>query len=272
MMEISREEAWQLASILVGVVVTIGVAVLIYFLQKKHKELAFGVLSSRTLLTVAEELAQRVVVSFDGAPIPNIQLVELGLKNSGDLSILASDFERPLTIKLGADARILSADITRQSPNNLNARVVSSDNSIVIEPMLFNSGDYIVVKVLVSVTDFQLSPDTRIIGVPVLAPINEGLRLSPGSTRFRVLRLIEMAGIFLFLGLIIHFDLFEVITPPPGKPPTPPLSLTQLIVLPLLMLLLAMVTITLIEWFVGRFKNTARRYIEITVDKPRFPF
>jgi hypothetical protein len=93
MVEFFRDAAWQ--TLLGGVALI--VTIVIYYLQKQRKELAFGVLSARTLVNVSEQVASRVVISFDGVPVTNIRLVVIGLKNSGDKPILATDFERPMT-------------------------------------------------------------------------------------------------------------------------------------------------------------------------------
>ena len=84
MLEMLQDKPLELAGVAFALI-AILVSIVIYYLQRQRKELAFGVLSEHHLLGVDEELADRVVVTFDGQPVKNIKLVIFGVKNSGNL-------------------------------------------------------------------------------------------------------------------------------------------------------------------------------------------
>ena len=167
MIEFFRDGVWQF----VGVVFTIIVPFLIYFWQRDRKELAFGVFYEAPLLSVSEELAKRVQISFDGSAISNLHLIVLAMKNSGNKPILTSDFERECVVAFGSEIGVLSADVTAQVPSNISARVERRAHSIHIMPMLLNPGDYFLVKVLVTGSEPSVCADMRIIGITRLATI-----------------------------------------------------------------------------------------------------
>lgn len=256
MIEIIRDGAWQFA----GVVLTllgIAVAIAIYYLQKQRKELAFKVLSIRSLLTVSEELANRVVISFDGAPIANIQLVLLGIKNSGDKPILATDFERPFSIGFGQVAMLLSADVSKQSPTNLGAKIATAEQRVELTPLLLNPGDYIVIKVLLAAPQVEVHSDVRIVGISELAPLNEGTRLRPGALRNLIVNILILTAIGIFSVALNHFGWLSNSQQQP-QTPIPPWEIAGGVSVIVLLLIL----FTLRDWIVGRIRNNDRRYID----------
>ena len=195
MFELLRDGIWQFVGALIAVL-SIVAAVVLYYLQKQRKEFAFGALSSRSLLTVSDELSGRVSVLFDQEPVTDIRLIVLGGKNSGDKPILATDFERPLSVGFGPQAKVLAASLTKQSPLNLGADVQTDRTRITLTPLLLNPGDYFVVQLLVASPKLAFDVDTRIVDVPTLAPLNTGLRLRPGAIK----NLLFNAVMFIVLG------------------------------------------------------------------------
>lgn len=137
MIEILRDGLWQFIGAALAAF-AIALSILLHYAQRKRKELAFGVISNRNLLTVSEELEQRVTVYFDGKSVPNLQMIVFGLKNSGNTEVLIGDFESPITVTLGGDARILSADVLQISPVDLPCRVSHTDSELIVPPLLLN--------------------------------------------------------------------------------------------------------------------------------------
>jgi hypothetical protein len=145
----------------------------IYYLQRQRKELAFGVLAEHHLLGVDEELADRVIVTFDGQPVKNIKLVIFGVKNSGNQPIRANDFEdRSMRFTFGENSKVLSTEIIRQSPQNLGCSLEVLDDTAHIKPLLLNSNDYFVVQALVTVPEVNMQADSRIVGVSRLSALS----------------------------------------------------------------------------------------------------
>ncbi len=170
-MEILRDPAWQFIGAIFAFFSIVG-ALWIYWLQKQTRELAFGLISSIRPVAIADELSSRVTVQLDGKPVQNLHLLVFGFKNSGKCAISPADFERKLSISF-PDGQIVSADISSQSPSNLDAHLLSFESHTELSPLLLNSGDYLLIQVLLSATNPRWKVDARIRDVPKLAPINK---------------------------------------------------------------------------------------------------
>ncbi len=195
MLELFRDPAWQFAGIILAAI-AVAVSFWIYWLQRKTKELAFGVISTRRLLTVADEVSSQIKVEFDGREIKDLHLTIYGLKNSGGLAVPASDFARALSLQF-ASGQVISAQISSQVPHNLGAKLVVTDTIVQIEPLLLNPGDQFLIQVLSSPGLPTGQLDGRIIDVADFQPIN----LHPELPKFHKSGLILPAIIFPIIGL-----------------------------------------------------------------------
>ena len=164
MLSILRDPMWGFLGALFAFV-AIPLAYWIFVLQRKVKELAFGVLSIRRLFSVDQEVASRIVVLLDGKPISDLHLMVIGLKNSGTEPILASDFAQPMTFNLDAGTAVISAEIAKQSPGDLGFSLQVSDSLIRLDGVLLNAGDYVVIQALLSGSEPKLAPSFRVIGI-----------------------------------------------------------------------------------------------------------
>lgn len=133
--------------------------------------MAFGLLTKHHLLGVSDELADRVRVTFDDVSVKNIKLLVFAFKNSGNKAIKKDDFEYPMKVFLGDDAKLLSFDIIKKYPDNLKIDIYPEQEELRICPALLNSGDYFLVQVLASVDSPSVKLDARIIDVSNLAPL-----------------------------------------------------------------------------------------------------
>lgn len=195
MLESLRDPAWQFASIILAAI-AVAASFWIYWLQRKTKELAFGVISTRRLLTIADEVSSRIKVELDGREIKDLHLTIYGLKNSGGLAVPASDFARALSLQF-APEQVISAQISSQVPHNLGAKLVVTDASVQIEPLLLNPGDQILIQVLCSPGLPTGQMDGRIIGVANFQPVN----LHPELPKFHESGLVLPAVSFPIIGL-----------------------------------------------------------------------
>ena len=122
--------------------VAIGAAFWIYWLQRHTKELACGIVSSRRLLSIADEVSSRITVQLDGSAVKNLHWLVYGLKNSGHRAISSSDFQRPFSISF-PEGKIVSAEVASQTPPNLGAALIVTESRIELQPLLLNAGDKI---------------------------------------------------------------------------------------------------------------------------------
>ena len=194
MSDILRDPMWQFVAVLIAIS-AILISCALYWKQRRSKGLSYEILSRTPLLSINEEVKGKLQVLFDKKPVQQVHLVEIMLVNSGNVSILADDFERPVSLSFGEEAQILSASIAETNPDSLQASIVNDGKKVVLTPTLLNQGDLIKTKMLVSKFNNQIAVDGRIVGVKNIQHVSEKL----------LRRLILMTiGLFLVLAGIVN--------------------------------------------------------------------
>ena len=197
-LEILRDPAWQFIGATIALL-SILVAWWIYWLQKQTRELAFGLASSRRPLAIADELSSRVTVQLDGKSVKNLHLLVFGFKNSGNRAISPADFERKLSISF-LNGQVVSADISSQSPPNLGGELLSFESRIELSPLLLNSGDYMLIQVLLSAEKPKWEVDVRVRDVAQLVPINTDPPILKSGVPMLIIMTSSIGLLFLFFG------------------------------------------------------------------------
>ena len=170
MLELFRDPAWQAGGILIGALVALWV----FRAQQTRRDLSFGVLSARTLISVHNSLSNRVSVTLDGRSVKDVSLVVFALKNSGNAPIRSADFQRPLHFRFASSTNLLSVEITRRSPSNLEALVSVDGDTASLAPLLLNPGEHIVFQALIAGRDQNVSCDARIEGISTVTRLRRG--------------------------------------------------------------------------------------------------
>ena len=198
MLALLRDPIWQFIGAILAFL-GVGAAFWVYWLQRQIKELTFGEVSSRRLLSVADELSSRITVQLDGEIVTNLHLIVYGIKNSGHQAIPPGDFERPVSISF-ADGQVISAEVVAQSPKNLLARLTVDKSRIELQPLLLNCNDQILIQVLLSANSTESFVDARIINIPELAKVNRTRRYPP------ILKsaVPELVGIILLISFFLY--------------------------------------------------------------------
>lgn len=247
MQEWLMRNAWETAGAFIGLL-AILVSYVLYRLQQQRKELAFGVIQNFPLLTVSEVVEGRIQIQFDSQRISNLRALIIGLKNSGTSPITVEDFSAPFKIMLGEGVSLLSAEITKQYPENLDAQVVRSSEALELSPVLLNPGDWILIKVLTTGRNVRVKPVSRIVGISNHKELNRGVRASLGELR----NLAVNAGLFSIIGLgLWMLGYFDVVDKEFAKMG---LASFGLIVFGLLLLS--------VRWLIGVVSNNSNRYID----------
>ena len=167
--DILRDPLWQFVGAVLGVFAII-VMVVLFFAQQRKKALSYEILSRTPLLSAAEEIAGKLQILFQGKAVQSVYLLVIKISNTGNVPITSSDYERPISIYFGKKAHILSGEISESDPQTIDAKIEVRDQSILIEPVLLNSGDSITIKALVSNYYGKLYVDGRIIGIKNISP------------------------------------------------------------------------------------------------------
>ena len=162
-------------TIILVVITAIAAAtpLIVYILQRQRKALAYDILSVSPLLT-GNELQGKVTIQFNHRrEVQNIYLLIIKLINSGNFPITASDFEGPIKILFGKDDEILSGEITEKNPSNLDPKLDVTPDKLVLDPLLLNSGDYIIIKTLLTSYSGKIQINGRIAGVTDFQKVKE---------------------------------------------------------------------------------------------------
>jgi glycerol uptake facilitator-like aquaporin len=153
-----------IAATLLAAIIGAVVAYWIYRGQTR-KELSYEVITLTPILSVREEVKDRIQVLFNNKNISNVQLAILRVWNSGNIPITSSDYVEPISFGFGEKAEILDADILETIPNFIKVSIRQVSNNVVLEPILLNSKESIKFKVLLTQPSDDINLKTRIIGL-----------------------------------------------------------------------------------------------------------
>lgn len=166
-----RDQAWQF----IGVVV----AIFLFYLatSSQNKSLSYQIISDTSLVNkTSGSIETRIQVLFDQKKVTDPHIVLVKIINSGNVSISSGDFERALSLTFGENVRVLDATIVDQFPKDLQPsqrveeEIITGTNelksqSIKIDRLLLNPGDYLTVGVLLDGYKGDFSANARINGV-----------------------------------------------------------------------------------------------------------
>ncbi|HEU0004313.1 MAG TPA: hypothetical protein VFQ36_25650, partial [Ktedonobacteraceae bacterium] len=164
-------------STIIGILVTIFVALVIYQLQRNRKKLAYKIISNTPIFSIHNEVSGRMKVLFDDKPVKDARIVVLKIWNSGNMPIRSDDFDKnnPVKLKFGnristinrSIADILDFDVLDAVPDTIKSRITlkKSQGELFLEPLLLNSKDSMTLKVVLTGSDGEVSVDARIAGV-----------------------------------------------------------------------------------------------------------
>lgn len=147
--EIFRDQIWNFIGVIIACV-TLVITVILYFFQKNKKGLSYEILSKTSLLTNREKLEGKIKILYENQEVKNVKFLEIKILNTGNVGIPSSDYEKPLRFIFEEKAKILTSEIVKSEPKSLTTSLNIRQNEIILQPILMNSKDYIVIKVLVS--------------------------------------------------------------------------------------------------------------------------
>jgi hypothetical protein len=186
-----RDPLWQFVGVLITIL-TILVTIWIYKRQKNQKSLSYEILSESLLLRVEDELKGKVKILYEDKPVQKVHLIVLKTINSGNIPILTSDYETPITYTCGEDSQILSSEIIEKYPKDLTEIFSINEKYVQIQPKLMNSGDFFIMNLLVSKYEKPLKITGRIVGVKEIKAVEK----NSFKTAF-----------FIILGILLHCGL-----------------------------------------------------------------
>ena len=163
-MEFLRDPIWQFLSV-IGAVAGLALTILLFKMQRNQKKISDEVISSRAVVNVSDEVKGRIQVLFDGMPVKDVSLVILKICNTGNIPILSTEYDRPITFNFGNGSKILDVEILDMMPSNIKASTKIDIEKIMVEPLLLNSKDSFKLKVLLINFSGEIRADARIVRV-----------------------------------------------------------------------------------------------------------
>lgn len=148
-----------------AVIAAITVPLIIFFLQKSKKRLAYEIVSNTQLVGVKSEVQNKIKIYYENKLVENVHLLLIRIINNGNQSISIGDFAKRIDINLGNNLNILTCEILRQYPDNLDVNVIKVVDSIQIEPLLLNPKDNFTIKILLSDYKENFEVSARIEGI-----------------------------------------------------------------------------------------------------------
>ena len=151
MIDILRDSIWQFVGAIISVLALI-VAIIFFYLQRTRKAISYEIISDVAVLSIREELDGKIELLYERIPVQNVHLIIVKIYNSGNISIRPEDYDEkhPITILLNEESEILSEEIVKMYPNNLDVIIKSNKNQLILEPFLLNKKEWVTVKMLVS--------------------------------------------------------------------------------------------------------------------------
>ena len=140
-------------------------AFVIFFSQIRKKTLTYTVLTNSGLVPFSHEGPNNIQIVYKGKAVPNVQLVEMRIKNSGSLPIKPEDYIEPLSVRL-PNSKILSGEV--RDAHSVGAYIetkLSNQSEIVLSKTLLNPTDFFDVKILLADGGADFSVAGRIVGV-----------------------------------------------------------------------------------------------------------
>jgi len=132
---------------------------------RNRKRLSYEIISDTALLTTAEIISNELKIFYKDVQVRYIRVLIVRIINDGNQPITSKDFEKDLNLTISEESKILSCNVIKKNPENLDISLQYKENILYITPFLLNSRDYIEVKILIDGFVSQLRFDARIIGV-----------------------------------------------------------------------------------------------------------
>jgi hypothetical protein len=147
--------------------VTIGVSIWLARRNRTRKDMSYEVNVTElvSVHSAASDAKGRIKIYFDDEEIEQVHLVEARIENTGNVPIKADDFDQPLMVELGENARPLTVDVADVTPADLRATASSYKTGAVLAPLLLNPGDGLTLKILAR--NLRRSPEChyRVVGI-----------------------------------------------------------------------------------------------------------
>lgn len=166
MLDLLRDSLWQGVGAglsLIGTLVTLWA----FYVQRSTKALSFSHFSYPVFAIADQSLATKITVMHQNRQVDRLSILWLDFSCNGKLSILRSDFERPISVTVDSSVTLLEAQSVKRRSTDQIASLNCESGRCEIAPMLLNSGDTLSIKLLIEGDTSKSSfvVDSKIVGV-----------------------------------------------------------------------------------------------------------
>lgn len=157
-----------LVAILVSIMaILVSIGMEVYQIKKTRnlKSISFSVKSKTKLFTLHDENVGKLQILLNGHPVSDAHIFIIEIRNTGNVPIASSDYEKPIEIVFSEGAEILSSAVIEKTPDDLNVNFEMVRNSVLLKPTLLNLGDAVTFKFLMREASSDPIVNGRIIGV-----------------------------------------------------------------------------------------------------------
>lgn len=140
---------WQFIGIVIGIV-AVWATYDVFNKSQEIRDLQIVTLADTSLVEIKNDVATDIEVFYKGKEFSNLSLLQLKIENIGTEPILITDYVEPISIAFPKQAKIIESAIIASEPRNINAKAILENNTVSIEPVLLNSGDRFIVKLIVA--------------------------------------------------------------------------------------------------------------------------
>ncbi|MCA3378973.1 MAG: hypothetical protein ING08_01880, partial [Roseomonas sp.] len=151
--------------VIVAILVSIGMVVYQIKKTRNFKSISFSVKSKTKLFTLHDENVGKLQILLNGHPVSDAHIFIIEIRNTGNVPIASSDYEKPIEIVFSEGAEILSSAVIEKTPDDLNVNFEMVRNSVLLKPTLLNLGDAVTFKFLMRDDSSDPIVNGRIIGV-----------------------------------------------------------------------------------------------------------
>lgn len=192
---------------LVGIIV----AIILFVLAEKKKELTLTIDSFISLVDKTTLKGSGISISFDSITVDNLYKVNLSLTNTGNSAITSKDFIKEVAIEFDPNAVLLKYELS-SVPKTIELSDRKSNKKIWLNPDLLNPGDRINISTYYSVNKTSSLPTTnsRIVDGEIVVINRSNEVEKPNKFIFPISKKIER--VFVWIAMIWNSFFFLLIT------------------------------------------------------------
>jgi hypothetical protein len=131
--------------------------------QRSRKSLSYKE-QTVTQLSVESEIKGKLKITYDGKDVEEVYLAVVEISNSGNVPIVKADYEEPIELSFGKGAQILTTEIAKLEPENLQISISFDGKTITLAPSLINPKESVTIKSLVNKLE-NIYLTGRIVGI-----------------------------------------------------------------------------------------------------------